>query len=90
MNHEPQIELLKKVEKVGAPDFLLTRIHAKIRSREAERLPFWWQWAGTVAFFVLLWVNFHVFQTHNRADTTPAESLVSAMHLQNSNQLYYE
>lgn len=52
------LELLKKVQKVEAPPFLLTRVRAKIRAEERERLPAAWLWSGALAFGLLLWLNF--------------------------------
>jgi hypothetical protein len=90
MKHEDPIDLLKKVRKVDAPEFLLTRIQAKIYAGKQEKLPVSWKWAGSLAFMGLLAVN--VFFAQSRRQTKPdaTEMLVSSMNLDSSNQLYHE
>ena len=56
----------KKVQKVDAPPFLMTRIRAKIQAVEAEKLPVFWRWAGATAVVLLLWLNYmQVVQPEN-------------------------
>lgn len=57
MPHLEKIELLRKVRRVEAPPFLLTRIRAKIDAARAEKLPATWAWAGSLAFGLLLFLN---------------------------------
>ena len=89
MDHDP-IDLLKKVQKVDAPEFLFTRIRTKIAHPALDRVPPTWKWAGALAFGLLLTANF--FLAHNRGQLTPdtTELLVSSMSLDHSNQLYHE
>ncbi|HOY06976.1 MAG TPA: hypothetical protein PLO67_16325 [Saprospiraceae bacterium] len=90
MKEEDPIDLLKKVGKVDTPEFLFTRIQAKINSPAQEQLPVSWKWAGSLAFGLLLAAN--LFFAQNRRPMLPdtAELLVSSMSLDHSNQLYHE
>jgi len=88
-----KLDLLKKVRKVDAPPFLLTRIQARIRRNEAERLPASWQWAGGLAFGLLLLLNALAVgrQPAGQAGAgDPATSLVQNFQLDQTNQLYVE
>ena len=85
-----KLELLKKIRPVEAPPFLFTRIQAKIRSTEAERLPASWRWAGRLAFVLLLVLNVFAFKTGKTPLSVPAEQLNQSMQLANLNQLYDE
>ena len=80
------IDLLKKVSKVDAPPFLLTRIQAKIRSGEAERLPVSWGWASGLAFSLLLLLNMLALGRSN--ETTPTKSLAEQLQMNQNNELY--
>ena len=81
-----ELELLKKVSKVDAPPFLLTRIQAKIRSGEAEQLPAAWGWAGSLAFGLLLLLNVVAVGRSNEA--APAQSLAEQLQMTQNEQLY--
>lgn len=87
-----KFDLLKKVRKVDAPPFLLTRIQARIRRNEAERLPTSWQWAGGLAFGLLLLLNaLAINQPATQSGSSdPSESLVQNFQLDQTNQLYVE
>ena len=83
------MEELKKVKKVDAPDFMLTRIYAKISANEAEKTPVSWKYTGALAFTLLLLLN--VFLGFGIVpDHAGTKSLVEAMKLQPDNQLYDE
>lgn len=85
-----KIESLRKVRRVDAPPFLLTRIEAKIRAAEVERLSVAWQWAGALAFGLLIFLNLSAVKPGqtNQPDTT--SQLVESLNLHPSNQLYHE
>lgn len=85
-----KFDLLKKVRKVDAPPFLLTRIQARIRRNEAERLPASWQWAGSLAFGLLLLLNALAIKQPAANGTESSESLVQNFQLDQTNQLYVE
>lgn len=84
------LELLKKVRRVEAPLFLLTRIQAKIGAAAAERLPVSWQWAGALAFGLLLVLNSIALKTGKTPPLTATGQLAESLRLQPSNQLYDE
>lgn len=84
------LDLLKKVQRVEAPEFLLTRIHAKIRATESKRLPASWQWAGATALGLLLFLNGFALNRTPATKIAPAEQLVLGLQMQTSNQLYDE
>lgn len=81
-----QLELLKKVGRVDAPPFLLTRIQAKIRLGEAERLPLSWGWASGLAFGLLLLVNVLAVGRSNEA--APTKSLAEQLQMNQNDQFY--
>ncbi len=90
MKNENELDLLKKVSKMDAPPFLMTRIAAKIRAGEIERLPVSWQLAGGLAFAALVFFNVFLAKNENRKTALPAETLAVNLKLQTSNQLYDE
>jgi hypothetical protein len=84
------IDLLKKVEKVDTPLYLMTRIKAKINADEAEKLPIAWQWAGSLTFVVLIIGNIYFSNLSNFGTKHAEETLVTNLNLQSNNQLYDE
>lgn len=90
MKKENDIELLKKVAKVDAPPFLYTRIVAKIETTTADQLPLSWKWIGGLAFSVLFFSNIYFTRLDVNRSTPPQESLISTLHIHQSNQFYDE
>jgi len=90
MKIEIKPELLRRVKKIDAPPFLLTRIQAKLRAAEAERVPVSWRWAVSLVFFLLLVSNFYFLKMEKTDHAAPAETLVVKLQLQCYNQLYNE
>lgn len=88
MQTEDKLDALKKVQKVEAPPFLWTRIQARLRQSDVERLPRSWQWAGALAFGMLLLLNWRVIA--NAGNPTPEATLAAGIPLQTNNQLYDE
>lgn len=88
MQTENSLDPLKKVQKVEAPLFLWTRIQARIRQSDMERLPRSWQWVGALAFGILLLFNWRVIA--NSGSPAPVATLAAGIQLQPSNQLYDE
>ena len=86
MKNENELDLLKKVSKVDAPPFLLTRIQAKIRSGEADWLPVSWGWASGLAFGLLLLLNVLAVGRSNEA--APTQSLAEQLQMNQNNELY--
>lgn len=92
MKQYQNIEQLKKVRKVDAPPFLLTRIHAKIRASKVEQLPLSWRWAGGLAFGLMLCLNLLAVKMNHQATGQPdgIEALADGLQMTNANQLYHE
>lgn len=90
MKKENDIELLKKVGKVDAPPFLYTRIVAKIETTTADQLPLSWKWIGGLAFSLLFVCNIYFTKLGINTHTPPQESLISTLHIHQSNQFYDE
>ena len=84
------LDLLKKVRRVEAPPFLLTRIQAKIGAAETGRLPVSWRWAGGLTFGLLLFFNVFSLKFEKTTLPSPAGQIAESLHLQTSNQLYDE
>jgi hypothetical protein len=87
MNH---LDLLKMVEKVDAPPYLLTRIQAKIHAMQTERVPTAWKWAGTMTFCCLLGLNGYCLLTTQKSYNIPTQSLMYSLGLYQNYQLYDE
>ncbi|MBL7784228.1 MAG: hypothetical protein JNM22_23535 [Saprospiraceae bacterium] len=90
MDKQDPIHLLKKIQKVDAPEFMYTRIQARIRIQATEQLPLSWKWAGGLAFGMLLLLNVSLLQRRQSQAPDTAELLISNMNLYQSNQLYHE
>lgn len=92
MKKEQPLERLKKVKKLEAPPFLLTRINAKIRAKQAEQLPQSWKWAGALAFVLMLFLNLFAVKTNRPSTGSPdgIEALADGLQMSNANQLYHE
>jgi hypothetical protein len=84
------LDLFKKVQRVEAPPFLLTRIHAKIRAAEAERLPVSWRWAGALVLGLLLFFNAQALKTGQGQSSAPVGQVAESFGMLTSNQLYDE
>lgn len=83
-------DLFKKVQKVEAPPFLLTRIQARLNALETLPAPASWQFVGATVLVLLLWLNFNTLQSGN--NTTPGSgqtnTMVGAMQLDTNPHLY--
>ena len=94
MKQQHDLDRLKKVNKVDAPPFLLTRIQAKIDARQMGQapVPVQWKWASALALAIMLLLN--VMAVKNSHQTTGApdaiETLADGMLMNASNQLYHE
>ena len=89
MNIDHNLDALKKIEQVGAPPFLLTRIKQQIRN--LENAPVKWRWAFAVSATVIITLNLSVFFSNDiSTKTNSIETVVSSMQLSNSNTLYNE
>ena len=90
MDKQDPLNLLKKIQKVDAPEFMYTRIQARIGNQASEQLPLSWKWAGGLAFALLLALNISLLQRRQMPTPDTAELLISNMNLYPSNQLYHE
>lgn len=90
MKNEDELDLLKKVAKMDAPPFLMTRITAKIRAGEAQKLSVSWQLAGSLAFAALVFFNVFFIKNEKRGAAQSAEPLAVSLKIQTSNQFYDE
>lgn len=92
MKQQPDIEQLKRVKKVAAPPFLLTRIQAKIEENNMEHLAPQWKWAGVLAIALMLFMNIFVvnLEQQNNTQSEAMEMISEGMGLFQSNQLYHE
>ncbi len=86
MKNRNYMDLLKKVDRVEAPPFLLTRIEAGIRAKEAERMPLTWTWAGSLVLALLLLLN--GLALRQSTATIQAENLIQQFQMNQTNQLY--
>ena len=92
MKQQLNLEQLRKVRKLEAPPFLLTRINAKIMARQAEQLPTSWKWAGVSAFGLMLCLNLIGLKMSQSTARSPIaiETLANGLQMSNTNQLYHE
>ena len=80
-----ELDILRKVKRVDAPPFLLTRIKSKIEQSKYEIMPKRMAIAIVCSFALLLIVNSLVLI---RYKSKPAETLAQTMHLSTNNDLY--
>lgn len=90
MKETDKLEHLKKVQKVEAPPFLWTRIQAQLNKAATERLSPTWQWAGALAFSLLLLLNWKALSTAARNTPPSVATLAAEVQLQPTHQLYDE
>ncbi|MCB0528926.1 MAG: hypothetical protein KDC65_10655 [Saprospiraceae bacterium] len=92
MKQQHSLEQLRSVKKVETPPFLLTRINAKIAAQQAEALPSSWQWAGALAFGLMLLFNVMVVRANRQTGSGQGsvETLAYDLQMTASNQLYHE
>ncbi len=91
MDIDKKLELLKKIQKVDAPPFLLTRVVERINSYTIEKAPASWRLAFVAAAIVVLGLNGSVlFRSLEKQNENSIEEVISSMKLSNSNNLYNE
>jgi hypothetical protein len=91
MNNNDGLDKLKRIRRVEAPLFLLTRIQEKIRSAIAEPVPASWKWSFAVAGILIITLNIIVMRsTSSTAPKADLQEVVNAFHLSDSNNLYNE
>jgi|694.fasta_scaffold04963_20 hypothetical protein len=91
MDIDKKLELLKKIQPVEAPPFLLTRIRASIDLPTGEKLSATWRFAFVAVALIVLTLNVSAFFTlSNNKSSKGIEEVVNSMELSNSNDLYHE
>ena len=91
MDIDKKLELLKKIQKVDAPPFLLTRVTERINSYTIEKAPASWRLAFFAVAIVVLGLNGSVlFKSLEKQNENSIEEVISSMKLSNSNDLYNE
>lgn len=82
-------EKLKKIRLVEAPPFLFTRIEAQINAAVNVISPRW-RWSAIAGFAVLVLINIYVVAQSLRPRQAGIETVVNALSLSTSNNLYDE
>ena len=91
MNIDKKLEALEKIRQVDAPPFLLTRIKLQIRNLDNPPSPVRWTWAFVASAVVIVTLNLSIiFSRNNTVKANAIETVVSSMHLSNTNSLYNE
>jgi hypothetical protein len=91
MDIDKKLELLKKIQKVAAPSFMLTRIMERIDSSTIEKAPTTWRFAFIAASVVILSLNVSIFfKSSGKQNENGIEEVISSMELSNTNDLYHE
>lgn len=78
--------LLGSIQRVNAPEFLETRIQARL-NQQLDIVPTWWAWTSAAFVAVLLLINISVLQ-FGQATNNGADILVDGMHLIDDYNLY--
>lgn len=83
-----KLDILKTIQKVDAPPFLLTRIEVRIKNE--ERASPKWVWSLGIASAVLLIFNImNIVNFNQEAENTSYQSS-EEIHLSTNNYLYHE
>jgi hypothetical protein len=91
MDIEKRLEQLKKIQKVDAPPFLLTRIMERIDSSAIEKAPATWRFAFVAATAVVLSLNVSIlFNSSGKQNEKGIEEVINSMNLSTTNDLYHE
>lgn len=92
MEQHDNIALLKQIERVDVPPFLLTRIEAKIAALREMYVKPRWVIATGLAFATIVLLNVLVINKEQRPDRREdaVEGWSGALELNTSNQLYNE
>jgi hypothetical protein len=91
MDIEKKLELLKKIQKVDVPPFLLTRIMERIDSATIEKAPTFWRLAFIALSMVVLALNVSIlFKPSDKQNKQGIEEVISSMELSTSNELYHD
>ena len=89
MSIDKKLEALKKIRHVDAPDFLYSRIEARL-SESNEVVSRSWKLATVAGFAVIVLMNILVAVQAAKPERSNIESVVNAMNLTSQNHLYDE
>ncbi len=91
MNIDKKLEVLKKIEEVEAPPFLITRIRQRINTLSAAQAPVKWKWSFAVIGLLLLVLNISiVFKSKQVSSSQGITNIVTDFHLSTTNNFYNE
>ncbi len=91
MNIDKKLELLKKIQRVDAPPFMLTRILQRVQPPSSAPAPVAWRLAFVVTAIVILSLNVSIFfKSSSTKSSKGIEEVVTSMELSTTNELYHE
>ena len=91
MDIDKKLDLLKKIQSVDEPPFLLTRIRQRIQSPEFSPAPRSWKWALVLAGAAVVVLNLGIIlKTASTAKKSSVEAIAVSMNLSSGNNLYDE
>lgn len=93
MNIDKKLDLLKGVNPVEAPPFLLTRICQQISTLEHMEAPVQWKWAFAFTSLAVMVLNVAVLLKQDNTtipNTLGIETIINSMNLASTNDFYNE
>jgi hypothetical protein len=91
MNIDEKLDLLKKLNKVEAPPFMLTRVMQRVKSPSVALAPSAWRVAFFTIAIAILSLNVSIFLTASSTETNDGiGEVISSMELSTTNELYHD
>ncbi len=91
MNIDQKLDSLKKIQKVDAPPFMLTRIRQLLNASEPMLASTTWKVAFGTGLLLVAALNISIFLVRSsNADTAEIQDIVTTMELSNQNDFYHE
>lgn len=92
MNIDQKLDHLKKLQKVEAPPFLLTRIRQSIANTGLQKISPQWKLAYAATALVVLVMNAGIYVNSIKGKTSEPQlnTVVKSMGLNTSNEFYHE
>lgn len=91
MNIDQKLDLLKKIQKVDAPPFILTRIRQRLDSSEPMPVSTAWKLAFGSGLLLVAALNVSILLLRfSNTDKSQIQEIVSTMDLSNQNDFYNE